>query len=197
MAAIYERLGHLFLEPLDEEYFLHMSKSNMFCVINSKNSDNLEDFFGSKIDQDTLKQIQSEYDRLFVGPHSLEAPPWRSIYVGDERIIFDENTLELKEYIAEDEIVFVLDSKVPEDHIGYLLEYLSIMYVRLADNESKKTMSRMVEFIEKFLLGWIEDLGDNIRESGSEFYTYLIDVTIDIIKEDIRELKRGINDKTT
>ena len=47
---------------------------------------------------DYLDEVKGEYTRLFIGPYSLPAPPWESVYVGEEGMLFQESTLQVRGY---------------------------------------------------------------------------------------------------
>ena len=44
-----------------------------------------------------LAELRDEYTRLFVGPDKLVAPPWESVYRGEDAMLFQEVTLEVRE----------------------------------------------------------------------------------------------------
>lgn len=46
---------------------------------------------------DTLEMLKSDYTRLFVGPGKLPAPPWESVYVTGEDLLFQPSTLEVRD----------------------------------------------------------------------------------------------------
>lgn len=46
---------------------------------------------------DALEALKSDYTRLFVGPGKLPAPPWESVYVSGEDLLFQPSTLEVRD----------------------------------------------------------------------------------------------------
>lgn len=41
--------------------------------------------------------LDDAYQRLFIGPYALPAPPWGSVWLDKENVIFGESTLQLRE----------------------------------------------------------------------------------------------------
>lgn len=46
---------------------------------------------------DTLEVIKGDYTKLFIGPGKLPAPPWESVYVTGEDLLFQPSTLEVRD----------------------------------------------------------------------------------------------------
>lgn len=46
---------------------------------------------------DALEVLKSDYTRLFIGPGKLPAPPWESVYVTGEDLLFQPSTLEVRD----------------------------------------------------------------------------------------------------
>ncbi|UAX41700.1 Tat proofreading chaperone DmsD [Pasteurella canis] len=75
-----------------------------------------------KIEQGLLsEQLAFEYQHLFIGPNALIAPPWGSVYLDPESVIFGHSLLKLREFLRQHEIAFVIEQNEPEDHIGLML----------------------------------------------------------------------------
>ncbi|XBS71393.1 Tat proofreading chaperone DmsD [Acerihabitans sp. KWT182] len=61
------------------------------------------------------------YQRLFIGPDALAAPPWGSVYLDRESVLFGESTLSLRRWRQEQGIETQQQDNEPEDSIGMLL----------------------------------------------------------------------------
>ncbi|MRS15958.1 Tat proofreading chaperone DmsD [Enterobacteriaceae bacterium RIT691] len=68
--------------------------------------------------EETLAQA---YQRLFVGPYALPAPPWGSVWLDRENVLFGDSTLALRQWLRENNIAFETQQNEPEDHFGTLL----------------------------------------------------------------------------
>lgn len=99
----------------------------------------------SQIDQ-AQESLTDAYQRLFVGPYALPAPPWGSVYLDKESVVFGDSTLVLRQWMRENGIEPHLTQAEPEDHIGLLL----MMSAWLAENSP----ALLNEFLTMHLLPW-------------------------------------------
>ena len=75
---------------------------------------------------DVLRQPSDEplpdaWQRLFIGPWALPAPPWGSVWLDRESVLFGDSTLALRQWMRDNGIVFEMAQNEPEDHFGTLL----------------------------------------------------------------------------
>lgn len=74
-------------------------------------------------------QLQTEADeplpqawqRLFIGPYALPSPPWGSVWLDRENVLFGDSTLALRQWMRDNGIQFAMQQNEPEDHFGALL----------------------------------------------------------------------------
>ncbi|WP_145496853.1 Tat proofreading chaperone DmsD [Yersinia bercovieri] len=64
---------------------------------------------------------EEAWQRLFIGPYALPAPPWGSVYRDKENVLFGDSTLKLRDWMAQQQVEVTLAQQEPEDHIGLLL----------------------------------------------------------------------------
>ena len=65
--------------------------------------------------------LAEAWQRLFVGPYALPAPPWGSVWLDREKVLFGDSTLALRQWMRESAIAFDSGQNEPEDHFGLLL----------------------------------------------------------------------------
>ncbi len=70
------------------------------------------------------------WQRLFVGPWALPSPPWGSVWLDRESVLFGDSTLALRQWMREKGIQFEMKQNEPEDNFGSLL----LMAAWLAEN---------------------------------------------------------------
>ncbi|WP_426713171.1 Tat proofreading chaperone DmsD [Cronobacter muytjensii] len=75
-------------------------------------------FRASDAEGETLAQA---WQRLFIGPHALPAPPWGSVWLDRESVLFGDSTQALQRWLCENAIAFATPPQEPADHIGLLL----------------------------------------------------------------------------
>lgn len=79
------------------------------------------------IDVNTWKQalhlpnLEAAWQAQFIGPQHLIAPPWGSVYLDKECIVFGESTLELRRFLQQCHLQLDTNKNEPEDHFGLLL----------------------------------------------------------------------------
>ncbi|WP_459176071.1 Tat proofreading chaperone DmsD [Ewingella americana] len=86
------------------------------------------------------------FQRLFVGPYALPAPPWGSVYLDRESVLFGDSTLDLREWMRDHGIEPNRTQAEPEDHIGLML----MMSAWLAENSP----ALLNEFLAMHLFPW-------------------------------------------
>lgn len=78
--------------------------------------------------------LPEAYQTLFIGPNALPTPPWGSVYLDREMVVFGESTLALRALQGSLGISVEQEMREPEDHIGLLL----MMAAWLAENRPEQ-----------------------------------------------------------
>jgi TorA maturation chaperone TorD len=155
----------------------------------------------SELDQSPgLDFLVIEYTRLFVGPYSLPAPPYGSIYLENERKIMGASTLDAqKRYRSfgldvSDHIREAPDHITVEFEFMFFLIYTEIEAIRSTAPE--KTLDLLLHqrsFLCDHLNEWIPGFTEGILQySETRFYQDLARATRTFIAED-REYLDQIN----
>lgn len=145
---------------------------------------------------DDLETLKVDYSRLFVGPYTLLAPPFGSIYLDETRQIMGESTMNvLKQYRAAG-LDIARDFPNPPDHIAAELEFMSFlifMETGAISNSDEKMMQNALDRQKAFIAGhlgtWVHEFTEKI-ESNAETYFYqsLAKTTRRFISEEISRL---------
>lgn len=91
--------------------------------------------------------LDRDYHRLLVGPGKLAAPPWGSVYLDSESVLFGDSCIALGRWMRARGIeLHEGESREPVDHIGRMLVLLSW----LCDNQP----DRVIPFMEEHLMTW-------------------------------------------
>ncbi|HFZ8993552.1 TPA: Tat proofreading chaperone DmsD [Citrobacter freundii] len=105
--------------------------------------------------EETLSQA---WQRLFIGPWALPSPPWGSVWLDRESVLFGDSTLALRQWMRENDIEFAMQQNEPEDHFGALL----LLAAWLAENGRHQTCEELLawhllpwsaRFLEEFIAG--------------------------------------------
>jgi len=149
----------------------------------------------------TLDKLKSEYTYLFIGPNKLPAPPWESVYVTKERLIFQESTLKVRQAYLEYKFLPKNYPHEADDHLALELDFMAHLAGLAGEKfeegkveEAKKVLLDQKNFLEKHLLVWIGDFAEQIQESKTHyFYPQTAKLTARILKVDLDALEEIIS----
>ncbi|MBT2699255.1 molecular chaperone TorD family protein [Bacillus sp. ISL-40] len=199
----YQLLHLLFLVPSNGEL--------LFEIRNNGNLRELEEIHdGGKIlwnffDHMTDEQINREYEeyqRLFIGPGQLVAPPWESYYRSREQLLFEEWNYQIREQYHLFGLQYKNENNEPDDHLLLELEFMLF----LADLSLQETMtdriveliSRQIHFLEKHLTIWVPYFCKRIIEhTNSQLYLGAAMLLEDLLTFDLttlQEVKEALPD---
>ena len=130
-----------------------------------------------------MAEVVTEYQRLFIGPDALEAPPWGSVYLEEEGTLFGDTTLALRHFLEAQGVVLNTGVHEPEDHIGLLLWAAAW----LAEQEKKMALW---ELLEKHMFSWSGKYLGRLEEVARHpFYKGLVGLTAVTLRE-VRAMSR-------
>lgn len=105
--------------------------------------------------------MQADYTRLFMGPDKVIAAPWESVYFNKERLVFQEQTLEVRNWYRRFGLEAEKIHREPDDHIGLELLFLSrlaalgVQALNEQDNARfRELLDAQREFFKKHLGIW-------------------------------------------
>ena len=102
--------------------------------------------------------LDRDYHRLFVGPGKLAAPPWGSVYLDSESVLFGDSCVALQRWMRARGIqLHEGESREPVDHIGRMLVLLSW----LSDNQPDQVGPFLDEHLMTWALRYFEQLGSH------------------------------------
>lgn len=108
-----------------------------------------------------LKDVQADYVRLFVGPGKMLAAPWESIYFNTERLLFQQQTVQVRAWYRRYGLEAANLHKEPDDHIGLELAFVAHLAQRglqaLEQQDSiafDDALDAQRRFLSEHLLRW-------------------------------------------
>ncbi|WP_413309455.1 molecular chaperone TorD family protein [Bacillus sp. 1P10SD] len=127
--------------------------------------------FFQHLSNDSLKNEREEYQRLFLGPGPLAAPPWESYYRSKEQLLFEEWTYQVREQYHQFGLKYMRENNEPDDHLLLELEFM-INLIDLTLLETKpdrfiELISSQQLFLEKHLTVWIPYFCKRVIQSTS------------------------------
>jgi len=203
-AVVYKVLGRLFLERPNRELIEQILKEKLFedFPIEAKNplfknGTSLLKTWSEEHQKDDpaliAANLAQDFDRLFVGPDHLLAPPWESVYLSQEKLMFGEETLAVRTFYARHGLQFVRKNKEPDDHLGLELIFLGELNTRASEAVDKKEekeaeylQKEAKDFIQEHLLRWLPALRQDIQQNAkSRYFKGLIDVVYGLLEDEL------------
>lgn len=143
-----------------------------------------------------LDKLKSEYTSLMLGPNKLPAPPWESVYLNEERTIFQESTLKVRRAYLEYQFLPANYPHEADDHIALELDFMAhlakLAQERFEDEdieEVKRVLSDHKTFLEEHPLVWISDFAEQIQASKTHYlYPQMAALTEQVLKIDAAAL---------
>lgn len=188
-------LSRLFLEPVDQP---------LICAL--LDAPVLADW-PLEADEDTVRGLEAmraggttpldvllvDHRDLFEGPDHVLACPYESVYLSDEHLTFEAQTLDVRAFYSRFGVEAPSVGTEPDDHIGLELSFISHLCVlgldaiEAADADAETAMIASIgDFLEQHLLLWADDCLDLVVEHATtDFYRGLGHLT----RGTVRQLK--------
>ena len=93
------------------------------------------------------KALEHDFSVLFEGMGDMPAPPWGSVYLDKERVLFGNSTLLYRAFLERYGVELDSGLREPEDQFGLML--LALAFLLEQDNQSAA-----IELLEQHLLPW-------------------------------------------
>ena len=110
--------------------------------------------------QPSDETLPDAWQRLFIGPWALPAPPWGSVWLDRESVLFGDSTLALRQWMRDNGIAFEMDQNEPEDHFGTLLLLAAWLAETGRDAERDQLLAwHLLPWSTRFLTLFVENAG--------------------------------------
>ena len=122
--------------------------------------------------------VRRDHRRLFIGPGPLLAPPYESVHRSVDRLVFEEQTRQVRAVYARHGLAAPRRDRDPDDHIGLELDLLATLSLRTMDALEAADISTAADlqaaqrtFLEGHLLRWAPDLLRTVEDrADTDFY---------------------------
>ena len=125
----------------------------------------------------TNKDIASDYFLLFEGPGRPLAPPWESVYLSEDALIFQAETLDVREWYKTFGVESIKLYMEPDDHIALELEFISFltgMAIQAIESGDREKADYYIEartvFFTKHLLLWVFNWCSLVKENAKGLF---------------------------
>ncbi len=127
----------------------------------------------SDFSNEAFEEVKADYTRLFIGLSDVLAPPWESVYLSREHLLFQEQTLQVRTWYARFGLEAEKLHSEPDDHIGLELSFLahlaklSLDGLDQKDGESfKRLIDAQRDFLLEHPLKWVPAWCRLVQEHG-------------------------------
>ncbi len=138
------------------------------------------------IDASFVDTLNSDYVKLFLLPGPAYVYPWESPYVGKEKLLFQESTLDVRSYYYDAGFKLQAERRSPDDHVAAMMDYLGRMsgrafeaYADGDDDQVRRILETQRDFLSKHVLTWIGDLVAQTVEKDERAYYAAFAVAMD------------------
>jgi DMSO reductase family type II enzyme chaperone len=136
--------------------------------------------------------LEVDYARLFVGPFSLLAAPYGSVYIEGQRLLMGNSTADVQKRYQNAGLGIAPDFKDAPDHISAELEFMHFLIfkeieaIRKEDaNDFTIFLNNQQSFLEQHLCAWISAFANNVVSNAqTSFYQNLAKATEAFVKYD-------------
>lgn len=128
-----------------------------------------------KIQEEHFKEsVKREYTKLMIGPGRLIAYPWASMYLGKEKMLFLESTVEARRTYKKYGFLPAAYLQVADDHLAIELHFMAKMSERAKEafeqenlEEMHKVLEGQKDFLKDHLLKWITQYAKDMEKAES------------------------------
>lgn len=145
-------------------------------------------------EDDALDEVRIEYTRLFLGPTKLPAPPWESVYVSKERLIFQESTLEVRKCYLKYNFLPAQYRFEADDHLALELDFMynlsNLAEIAFQAEDIVKVRAILKDqkaFLTEHLLVWVPQFASDLEAARPHsFYRGIVSLLKRYLKTDIK-----------
>ena len=149
--------------------------------------------------------LEIDYARLFVGPFSLLAPPYGSVYLEGERQLMGASTADVQTRYQAAGLDVDTGFKDAPDHIAAELEFMHFLIFKAMEAANQGDVNGIVtnllnqqSFLEFHLGAWIADFAGNVvNNAQTPFYRNLARATEAFIKDDCQTISSVLTSWST
>ncbi|WHY84281.1 molecular chaperone TorD family protein [Neobacillus novalis] len=198
----YQLLHLLFSMPANVDALFEIKKEVTFKELLGQLHEGgkiLDDFF-QHLNLEQIKREQQEFQRLFIGPGPLGAPPWESYYRSREQLLFEEWTYQIRERYHRFGLQYCKENNEPDDHLLLELEFMvylsDLCLFATKDHRLDKLLATQISFLEEHLLIWIPYFCEKVIENtSSQLYlgaAMLLEDFLSFDLESLVEVREGL-----
>lgn len=146
--------------------------------------------------EDGMELLKVDYAKLFVGPFSLLAPPYGSVYLESERMVMGNSTADVQKWYRASGLDVDAQFKDAPDHIVAELEFMHFLIFKEMEATDQGSANGVIQylkmqrsFLEYHLGAWISDFADKVvNNAQTTFYRNLTRATKVFVMDDLQTI---------
>ena len=148
-----------------------------------------------------LEEAKDEYTRLFIGPMSLVAPPWESVYGQKDAMLFQESTLEVRNTYRQYGLIPEGYPHVADDSLALELHFMALLAQRGLDafyagknDDLTADLTGSSDFLKKHLLVWVPKFLERMKGAKTSIlYPQMCLVLDEFLRKDAETVKEVLH----
>lgn len=126
-------------------------------------------------------QAEFTFNRLFVGPMALQAPPYASAYLETEPRLMGQTTIQVRRIYDMAGLGSPLQGRLPDDHIGVELDAALGLSAMARELEAEEPRALWAYFLHEHLGAWIPRFIERARRAEAGHPA--VDLALDHLEE--------------
>ncbi len=132
-----------------------------------------------------FKALQEDNLHLFIGLGKVLAPMWSSVYFSENKLLFQEQTLQVREWYARFGLQAERINREPDDHIGLemlFISHLASLALQAIEQDDENKLNEILQaqrdFLSEHLLHWGPVWAKLVKQhAATDFYHGIADLT--------------------
>ena len=200
-SQIYRLLAYCFYPPDKSLFRAVKDLDKKLGQVGLQTRLNLNRCGNKRLKADSIKELEVECARLFVGPYSLLAPPYGSVYLEPERRMMGNSTMDVIKRYQQSGLAMAEDFKDAPDHIAAELEFMHFLIYKEIEAANQGDARRIHtyllnqrSFLADHLGAWVSEfVGKVLENANTTFYQNLARATDTFIKDDYLTISSLLN----
>ena len=109
-------------------------------------------------------ELEFAFNQLFVGPRSVFAPPFASVYLDEDRYVMGESTQSVRKIYQMIGLASPWEGKLPDDHISLELDACQHLHDTIERTDYSPLMPVYDYFLNSHMKTWVPAFRQKIQE---------------------------------
>lgn len=139
----------------------------------------------SGLEASQFKVLQDDHLHLFIGLGKVIAPMWSSVYFSENKLLFQEQTLQVRKWYARFGLQAERINREPDDHIGLemlFIAHLASLALQVIEQDDEKKLDEILQaqhdFLSEHLLRWGPVWAKLVKQhAATDFYRGIAHLT--------------------